>query len=463
VITRPINMPIIRGLISGFDSDAGFQLPYTRVLKYVDVSKVFDVVQNALTEPSDNQNGAAPQPTPRQTNNNNQQNNQTSGGGGSSGSGSGISISEELNTPEKDITPISATVNNNTKLIADPRTNAIIVIGTKEMQKRVSTLVDDLDVPAPQVLLNTIIGELTINNDVTFGVNYFLGNGDGGSNGAVSSTTNPTRAGITISNAGTPSIDFPTIFTQKNLSSLAPFLTGGASGLSSYIAAGDTLGAIVTALEGTQRFRIVQRPMVFTSNNKKAIIASGQQIAVPTSSLSNVTNTDTASVQTAIEYKDVVLQLEVVPLINSDGEVSLDILQKLDSLTGATTVIGGNSVPTISTRYVRTNVSVSNGSTICLGGLIKQDNEKSTSGIPVLSRIPGIGALFRTTTNNKDRSELIILMRPQVVKSGVEAIDLAEKEQQRLHIEPDVEATIDAVSHPAQNVKIKPAADSKLR
>jgi type II secretion system protein D len=463
VITRPINMPILRGLIQGFDSDAGFQNPYSRILKYVDVTMVFNVLQNALTEPSSNQNGGAPQPTPRQAANTNNQQNSTTGGG-SSGS-SGVTISEELNTPEKDLTPQSVTVNNNTKLIADPRTNAIIVIGTKEVQKRVSTLIDELDVPAPQVLLNTIIGELTINNDSSLGLNYFLGNKDGGSTTAPTTTTGSTRAGISVSSNGTPSIDFPTIFTQSNLSNLAPFFTGGASGLAGYVAAGDTLGAIVNALESTQHFHIVQRPMVFTSNNKKAIIASGQQIAVPTSSLSNVNNStiDTASVQTAIEYKDVVLQLEVVPLINSDGVVSLDILQKLDSLTGATTTIGGNSVPTISTRYVRTNVSVPNGATICLGGLIKQDNEKTTTGIPVLSKIPGIGALFRTTTNNKDRSELIILMRPQVVTTGAGAIDLAQKEQQRLHIEPDVEATIDAVAHPAKKVEIQPAAQPSLR
>jgi len=462
VITRPINMPIIRGLIEGFDSDVTFQRPYMRILKYVDVSNVFSVLQDALTEPSSNQNGGA-QSTPRPASTPSTSQNSTSGT--SSSSSSGVSITEELNTPEKSIVPESATVNNNTKLIADPRTNAIIIIGTGDVQRHVAALIDELDVPAPQVLLNTVIGELTINNDSSLGLNYFLGNGDGGSSSATSTTTGNTKGGIAINSSGTPSIDFPTIFTQKNISNLAPFFTSSASGLSGYLAAGDTLGAIVNALETTQHFHIVQRPMVFTSNNKKAIIASGQQIAVPTTSLANVSSTsvDTANVSTSIEYKDVVLQLEVVPLINSDGQVSLDILQKLDSLTGSNTVIGGNSVPTISTRYVRTNVSVPNGATICLGGLIKQDNEKTTNGIPVLSKIPGIGALFRTTTNNKDRSELIILMRPQVVTNDAEEIDVAQKEQQRLHIEPDVEATIDAVAHPARKVKIQPATDPSLR
>ena len=107
---------------------------------------------------------------------------------------------------------------------------------------------------------------------------------------------------------------------------------------------------IVNALESTGRFHITNRPMVYTSNNKKAIIVSGEQIPVPTSTLSNLTSTggvagSTAAVQSSIDYMQVALQLEVVPLINSDREVNLDILQKLDSPSGATTNIGGSNVP----------------------------------------------------------------------------------------------------------------------
>jgi type II secretory pathway component GspD/PulD (secretin) len=98
----------------------------------------------------------------------------------------------------------------------------------------------------------------------------------------------------------------------------------------------------------------------------------------------------------SIEYKKVVLQLEVVPLINSEKEVSLDILQKLDSLVpGGDVDISGNRVPTIDTKYIRTNVSAPNGSTIILGGLIEDQKEKSYTGMPYLSRIPIIGAAFR--------------------------------------------------------------------
>ena len=116
------------------------------------------------------------------------------------------------------------------------------------------------------------------------------------------------------------------------------------------MAAGDTFAAIVHLLEATSKFKILSRPTVFTSNNKKAIIASGREVPVPVSTLSNVNTgnviNNTAAVQASIEYKKVVLQLEVVPLINSEKEVSLDILQKLDSVVpGGDVTISGNQRP----------------------------------------------------------------------------------------------------------------------
>ncbi|HWN64997.1 MAG TPA: type II and III secretion system protein, partial [Candidatus Binatus sp.] len=145
-----------------------------------------------------------------------------------------------------------------------------------------------------------------------------------------------------------------------------------------------------------------------------------------------------ASVQSSIEYKKVALQLEVVPLINSEKEVSLDILQKLDSLAG-TTNISGNNIPNIATRYIRTNVSAANGSTIVLGGLIEDTKTKNYTGIPYLSRIPYVGALFRSTTSNKMRTELIILMRPEVTLTKLDLYRLRQKTEDRMHFGPELD------------------------
>ena len=121
---------------------------------------------------------------------------------------------------------------------------------------------------------------------------------------------------------------------------------------------------------------------------------------------------------TNVDYKDVTLQLEVVPLINSDNEVTLDILQKIDSVVaGQSTQVNGTNVPTIATRYLKSTVSAPNNSTIVLGGLITQDNSTTTNDIPYLSKIPLLGNLFKSHTRTGDRNELIILMHPEVINT----------------------------------------------
>ncbi len=123
------------------------------------------------------------------------------------------------------------------------------------------------------------------------------------------------------------------ILDPSNLINFSQIIQNVGNGTNIYVAAGNAFAAIVHLLESTNKFKILSRPTVFTSNNKKAIIASGQEVPVPTSTLTNAgTVLNTASIQSSIEYKSVVLQLEVVPLINSEKEVSLDILQKIDSL-----------------------------------------------------------------------------------------------------------------------------------
>ncbi len=144
--------------------------------------------------------------------------------------------------------------------------------------------------------------------------------------------------------------------------------------------------------------------------------------------------------QASIEYKKVVLQLEVVPLINSAKEVSLDILQKIDSIVpNGNVVISGNSVPTIDTRYIRTNVSARNGSTIILGGLIEEQKQKQYNGMPFLSRIPLIGAAFRGTATGKQRRELIILMCPQVTLTKLDSYRLRQKWEDTTHFGPELD------------------------
>lgn len=436
IITRPVNLPFIEKLIAEFDANVEFGQPVVRPLKYIAAADVLQVLVNALTEPGDqSQQGGQQGLNPNQRNqqrNQNTPNNQlpTSNTNTGTEGESSLQVSEQLSTEPTDTTPQSVTVGN-TKLIADARANSIIVLGTREVVGKVTKILDEMDVKAPQVALSTVIGELRLNNDEEFGIDYLL---QFKKNNIAQSPDVGVGGGLR--NTGASIIDPASLITFPAFSDA---LTA-TSGATAYVAAGNTLAAIVRALESTGRFRTISRPTVFTSNNKKAIIASGQEIPVPTNTISSGTSTILGglSQQTNIEFKKVALQLEVVPLINSEKEVSLDILQKVDSVAG-TTRIDNNNIPTISTRYIKTTVAAPNRSTVVLGGLIMDRNDRARSGFPILNRLPVIGALFSTTNKTKERNELIVLMRPEVTLTKLDMYRLREKQESKTHFGPELE------------------------
>jgi general secretion pathway protein D len=451
VITRPINMPFVHKLIAEFDANVEFGKPVTRPLRYISAADVLPVLVQALTEPGTEKGGgdagaanpnAQPQQQRRPTSTAS-----SSSGGDSSSSGGSQGFSEELSTQAVDTTPKAVTIGN-AKIIADQRANAIIVLGNREVVVKVSKILDEMDVRAPQVALSTVIGELTINNETDVGFDYFAK----GNKRAVGTTSfNPgfppfAGGSSLIPGSSPPAFTGGSVFSPGGSAlSFTQLATNAAGGANVYLAAGNTLAAVVHLLDTTGRFKVISRPMVFTSNNKKAIIASGTEIPVPVSTLSSLQPTTSGSpgivnnfgTQSSIQFKKVALQLEVVPLINSEKEVTLDILQKLDSVADSTN-IDGNLIPNIATRYIKTTVSAENGSTIILGGLITDNKRDSKTGIPLLSKIPLIGGLFRETSKVRNRTELIVLMRPEVALTKLDLFRLRQKSEDRTHFGPEL-------------------------
>jgi general secretion pathway protein D len=440
VITRPVNMRFVKKLIAEFDANVEFAKPITRALRYISAADVLPVLVQALTEPGTNQGAGAPEGGATNPNPGSQQNqalqrrpsssssSSSDFNGGTGGGGGGLNVAEELSTQAVDTTPKAVTIGN-AKIIADQRSNSIIVLGNREVVVKVQKILNEMDVSSPQVALSTVIGELTLNNTEEFGVDYFqqFKRFQGGKGGA----------GGTSRNGPANILDPASLINFTQLATAAA--TGGAN---VYLSAGMGLSAIVTALDSTGRFKTISRPTVFTTNNKKAIIASGQEIPVPVNTISNATgggliNTGLAQ-QSNIQFKKIALQLEVVPLINSEKEVSLDILQKLDS-RGADVSISGNPIPTIQTRYIKTTVTAPNCATIVLGGLIQTDDNKGQQGIPILSKIPVVGGLFRNTNKTKTRRELIVLMRPEVTLTKTDLQRLRAKQEQKTHIGPEID------------------------
>jgi general secretion pathway protein D len=455
VITRPVNMPFIKKLISEFDANVEFGKPVTRPLRYISAAEVLPVIVQTLTEPGSNQAGADtsnPAAAQQQANQNQRRTTPPSSGGDYSNSSSGggsQNFSEELSTQAVDTAPKAITIGN-AKIIADQRSNSIIVLGNREVVVKVSKLLDEMDIKAPQVALSTVIGELTLNANQEFGVDWFKLGGtphtDANGNVLPRTVGDTNLAGFARNNAAANNlVDPANLLRFTDLA--AQVGTGGGTTLFLH-SARDGLAAIVRALDASGRFRVINRPVVFTSNNKKAIIASGQEIPVPVSTLSTIANTSSVPGQTpfnnfgtqsSIQYKKVALQLEVVPLINSEKEVTLDILQKVDSLGADPAIIDGNAIPTIATRYIKTTVSAPNCSTIVLGGLITENKRTQKAGIPILDRIPVIGALFRSTKKTNDRTELIVLMRPEVALTKLDLYRLRQKTEDKTHFGPELE------------------------
>ncbi len=450
VVTRPINMPFIRQLIREFDANVEFAKPVTRPLKYISAADVLPVLVQALTEPGaatqpGAEGGATPSPPaqPVRSATATTVANPYTGGAlststTSTGGTSTLNISEELSTQPVDTVPKAVTVGNS-KLIADQRSNSIIVLGNREVVVKVEKILDEMDVKAPQVALSTVIGELTLSNNEEFGVDYFAKY-----NKKLVGISRNTNVPIPVPSVAPSASPITGIVDPANLINFSQIIQNVATGTNVYVALGNYLAAIVHLLEQTGRFKVISRPMVFTSNNKKAIIASGTEIPIPVNTFSaptttaGVATTNAFANSSSVEFKKVALQLEVVPLINSEKEVSLDILQKLDSVAGST-LVNGNLIPNIATRYIRTNVSAANGSTIVLGGLITDSKEKNNTGIPYLSRIPVLGALFRSTTDKKDRTELIILMCPQVTLTKLDLYRLRQKWEDSTHFGPELD------------------------
>jgi general secretion pathway protein D len=447
VVSRPVNMPLLRKLIQDFDEDVRFDEPAVRLLKYVSSGDILEALVKAISDPGNKDAAGATGSSPRTTGTgqnpppaaSNSMFGNASGGRGSSSSS--LSSNLSLQTEARIVTPNTVLVGN-ARVMADNRRNAIIVIGSADVREKVFKLLDQLDVRAPQVMLSTVIGELTLSNGESLGLNYLLNNGARSALSAPisSGTSSGSFTGPISITDGIPKINLQQLLSDTRFSRI---LSAGTPGISGFVAAGNSMSAIVTALESTSRFKVTSRPSVFASNNKKATIASGDEVAVATNIQSGLTGTGANPLVTNsnVSYKPIELRLEVVPLINSDREVYLDIFQQVQEQTD-TTIVDNNRYPRISTRALNTSVMVPNEGTLVLGGLIKQSREKQTTGIPFLSRAPLIGPLFRSTSTSDKRTELVIMIRPSVTLGPEEDLGVRDRNMRPMQIPTNIEDTL---------------------
>jgi general secretion pathway protein D len=426
VITRVENFRYVREVISNLDSAANFEQPYVRVLNYVPVNDIFSVVGDMLSDAESESTGGNGQPSSGNTNSNPFSNtggsgNSNSSSGGLSSSG-GISKPDRLSDESQQGTPQAMTIGE-IRIIGDSNSNSVIVYGPPEAKLRAKQILDLLDQRPKQVYLAVVIGQLRLDKNVDYGVNYLLRTeGFKPLNSLLGNSDTSGLAATSLAPNLLPGGTFPNPSSLVNPASLATTGLSSLAGLTLYGTIADSVDVYARFLENTRRFRTLARPVVYTTNNRKATILSGQKVPVPTQSLTTATgggfSGNGSSITSNIQYQDVVLKLEVIPLINSDREVNLVIAQTNDSIIGREP-ISGNEVPIISTQEITTSVRVPNGNTIVLGGLITEDKELGREGMPYISDIPVLGTLLGGRTQRKNlKRELIVMIQPVVVDSN---------------------------------------------
>ena len=446
VVTRVENYRYVRDVISQLDSAGNFEQPLTRVLNYVPVNDVFPVLTDMLSDPDSEKQGGAGETSQNGSNNNplNQNsNNNSSGGLGGMGGGDGISKPDRLSNESQQGAPQSATIGE-IRLIADNNSNSIIIFGPPESKARAKQILDLLDTRPKQVYLAVVIGQLRLSKGVDYGVSYLIRNkGFQPLNNLLGNSDGSGVAATALSPNLLPGGTFPNPASIVNPGSLTP-AASSLAGLTIYGTIADSVDVFARFLESTDRFRTLSRPVIYTTNNRKATILSGQKVPVPTQSLTSATGGgiggNGSAITSNIQYQDVVLKLEVIPLINSDREVNLIVAQTNDNVIGTDT-ISGNKVPIISTQEITTSVRVPNGATIVLGGLISEDKERGVEGMPYISEIPVIGSLLGGRTQSKIRkNELIVMIQPFVVDSNHEMMKASAYEGDRSPLGRDGQA-----------------------
>ncbi|MGO9535951.1 MAG: secretin N-terminal domain-containing protein [Limisphaerales bacterium] len=314
-----------------------------------------------------------------------------------------------------------------TKIIADQRSNSLLIFATRQDMEKIKQVISELDVLLSQVLIESVIIDYSLGpNTLNFGV---------------SAAQNPQTYSQSLPAIGAGGVN--------NGQPLLSFLNGssgstnGTTGIASSLASGlNYFGNIgphwevaLQAAAADSHASIVQRPRIQTSQAKAAQFFVGETVPYVTGSTYGSAYGNSSS----YSQLSVGVELDVTPFINPDGLVVMDINQEIDDINGYTQITGVGNVPNTDKRTLSSEVAVRDRDTIMLGGFVRGDKSTSRSGVPFLMNIPILGNLFTSRSDSKDRTELIVLIRPTVLRTPELAAAQAVKEQRRL---PGVSAVV---------------------
>jgi general secretion pathway protein D len=304
----------------------------------------------------------------------------------------------------------------NVRITADTVNNAVVVYSNQEDYRVIESALRDFDRPRLQVAIDATVAEVTLTNELTWGVQYYLNNNQASlglfnATTAAAAVTPATSAAATAASAAVPAL-------QQTLPGFNAVL--GNAGLPR---------VVLSALSSLTDVKVLSSPSIVVMDNQPALLQVGDEVPITTSS-ANVLTTQNTIVNT-IQMQNTGVILKVLPHVNANGTVQLEVDQEVSQVV-ATANNQPTLTPTISERRIHSTVAVTSGQTVLLGGLISDNDQKTQSGIPGLSDIKVLGGLFGTQDHTKQRTEIIIFIRPQLIGNSVDARSVTEEFREKL-------------------------------
>ena len=284
------------------------------------------------------------------------------------------------------------------RIIADDSTNSLVIRALPRDYRKIREAIDRLDILPLQVLIEATIAEVTLSDELRYGVEWFFRTGD-----------------------------FEATFTQNTLGPVGATFPG----FSALFANAD-VSVVLNALEAVTDVDVISSPQLLVLDNQTARLQVGDQVPIVVQQAAPIGG-DLDTIVNSIELRDTGVILTVTPRVNAGGLVTLEIQQEVSNVVQSETQTQSEqSTPTISQRLVSSTVAVQSGETVALGGLITDNRNRTRSGVPILSSIPVIGVLFSTRSRVNTRTELLVMLTPSVIDSPARAREVTEELRRRL-------------------------------
>lgn len=281
------------------------------------------------------------------------------------------------------------------RVIADEANNSLVIYASAPDYKRILAMLERLDSLPNQVMIEATIAEVTLTDELKYGLRWFFQNAES-------------------------TFTFSDVSTGAVAQSFPGF---------SYLFADTDARVALNAISSLTNVNVISSPTLFVMDNRTAELQVGDQVPVATQSAVSITTPDAPVVNT-ISFRDTGVILRITPRVNESGVVILDLDQEVSNVAATTT--SGIDSPTIQQRRVHTTVAVQDGDSVALGGLIQDNININSSGVPFVSRIPLVGEAFKSKSNKKQRTELLILITPRIARNRAESARVTEEFRNRL-------------------------------